>query len=106
MRVEIPEITDIEIVFPAGLPELNRFTKEVADTPFRKNWINEPWCDYVQTLFFKGGTYPEVQEGVTKEEYTRLFRYVRALLGSYEPKHEDKIAVIAYLLSQYCVLKA
>ena len=60
---------------------------------------HNPWAKIVAMWFFEGlskGTVFIAKEGIRGED---VFRHVGAILRSWEPKHEDKEATCAYLLS-------
>jgi len=45
--MEIPEITDVDIVFPVALPNLRDFTEEARQRGFRRDWMNHPACERI-----------------------------------------------------------
>jgi len=98
--LKIPELDDAEMAFPAHAP-----IPSWDDLPeeFRTGWhSNNKWCDIASTLFYKGGSLEEFsltpKEGVDKK---KAIRAIKASLGSFQPKHEHKIAAVGYMLSQW-----
>lgn len=100
--LRIPEVSDVEIAFPAtppGLPAWNDLPKD-----FRENWHQNThrWCRIPSKWFFKGGSLDEFglqpKEGVDAE---KAMRAIRACLGSFQPSHEHKIAGVAFMLSEW-----
>lgn len=96
------EVTDVELAFPAYvgkfLPPANTIPNEFCTLSFMGRGQPE-WCEIVNQWFAKGlpaevEFYPV--EGIDPE---LAFRHLRAIMGSYEPKHEYKVAAVAYLLS-------
>lgn len=90
------KIDDAMVAFPASvrgtlLPPMDEIPKEF------KSWHN-PCSKAVSTIFFKGGSLPRPVEGVDPEDAAR---HLRAVLGSFEPKHEHKIAGAAWLFSMW-----
>lgn len=89
------EVKDVDIAFPAIgedlLPTWNYIPEE-----FRSQ--EHPLCKLVGTWFFEGLTAPEI---VTKPgiDCEKAMRHLSVCLRSYKPKHEHKIAGIAYLIS-------
>lgn len=68
-----------------------------------------PACDAVQTWFFSGakgadkgieieGTVWKAREGV---DPGKALAAIKSVLGSFEPKHEHKIAACGYMLDQW-----
>lgn len=58
-----------------------------------------PYNDLFNTLFFKGGRLSfktKIDPGFKE----KASRYLRALMSSFEPKHEEKEAVCAMILSE------
>jgi hypothetical protein len=57
-------------------------------------------------LFFHGGRLPDhgidLRSDLSQEKRDNAFRALQACLGSFAPKHEHKIAGVAYLLSEWC----
>jgi hypothetical protein len=50
-------------------------------------------------LFHKGGKV-QFKSGLTKEQITPLWNYCRAFMKSWEPKHEEKEAICAMIMSE------
>ena len=88
----IPEISDVEVAFPAHPP-----LPEQEDIPERFwSWPDE-WVKKAEQFFFKGGRVTW-KDGIDEE---KAMRVVRACLGSCAPTHEHKIAGVAYMLSEW-----
>lgn len=99
----IPEITDVEIAFPANvigkfLPNTNEIPVEFQNystDPLAKKWIKvmEDWFYFgLKNVKWipKSGVDPKL-----------ALRVIKACMGSYEPKHEHKTAGVAFLLSEW-----
>lgn len=67
-------------------------------TQFRARSSSEPWCHFVSDWFFDG---TDAARMVARPGVDRrlAFRHLRAVMRSHEPKHEHKIAGVAYLCS-------
>jgi hypothetical protein len=52
-------------------------------------------------LFFSGGSV-EWKEGVDEEFRKRAWNYLRQFIASWNPKHEEKEAICALILSEIC----
>ncbi len=71
------------------LPKWDDIPKEFKDG-------SHPYCDMVSTLFFSGGRFKRI---VAKDGFDAAlaFSHIKAILVSFEPKHEHKEAACAYL---------
>lgn len=94
--MNIPEITDADLAFgtTVGLPDY-----ETIDKAFNWPGINK-WVVFVDSWFSR--SIEELKfmpkEGIDPD---KAFRHLRALLITFAPKHEHKMAGIACLCSQY-----
>ena len=95
-----PGMSAADAVFPTVNTD-KVLLKEAKERGFDS--MSNPWNNYFSDLFFTGGEI-EFQEGLDKEVKTKMWRYCRALMGSFAPKHEDKTAVCAMLMSELLVL--
>lgn len=95
------KVTDVELAFPARV--VGTLLPETSDIPEEFHFLNRSnsWIELVGRWFFQGLP-KDVQfyarEGISAED---AYRHVRACLGSFEPKHEHKVAGCAYLLSVF-----
>ncbi len=96
-KIEPQEIDDATFIFPAGVTSL---MPDMADIPEDINTGRSKWCRVTSDWFFCGlrDVKWTPKKGI---DQTKALRHIGAILGSYEPKHEDKEAVVAYLLSQW-----
>jgi hypothetical protein len=84
--------------FPAGVRELMPLQADIPDEIHRgRTWGNRLFNDW----FFTGiksldGLMPK--EGIDK---TAALRHIRAVMGSWEPKHEHKESAVAYLFGKW-----
>lgn len=93
------ELTDIDIAFPASVKHLMPDYKDIP-TEF-KSWNNPTkWNKFVSTWFALGVKNVKYKPKVGVDQ-TKALRHVKAIMGSWEPKHEHKEAAVAYLLSQW-----
>lgn len=95
--VQPAPVTDLQIAFPADLRELLPPLELIPDE--FKRGRNE-WTKFVDRWFFEG--FPESgvirKDGVDAE---LAYRHLSVLIGSYEPKHEHKVAAVAWLASRW-----
>ncbi len=98
-----PQVVDrITMAFPANVVgSLLPVRPDVPDD-FRSNWHHDshPWCGLVNKWFSTGfdASLLKEKEGIDRDA---AFRHLKACMGSFEPKHEDKIAGVAWLMSKW-----
>ena len=93
----IKEVGDLDLAFPTGVQHL---MPRMSDIPKEFHDGKTPWNKLVGQWFFLGLSKLELvpREGV---DANKALRHIRAIMGSFEPKHEHKEAACAYLLSQW-----
>lgn len=93
---EFPAVSGVDAVFccfrtdPALLAEAKRRGFYNGHTPYNQLF---------SSLFFSGGKL-KFKEGVPEDFVKRAWPYCHAFMGSFEPKHEEKEAICAMLLSE------
>lgn len=94
----LPEVTDLDMAFGRTdfVPKMNELPAEF------QNYDNNKFCDIAAKLFFNGGKLADFglspREGVSVGKATRA---LGAFMGSFEPKHEHKMAAAGYLIDQW-----
>lgn len=94
------ELQDYEVVF-GGISNYQAVVAAVPDDFFRPN----RWSDAAMYLFSNHMTESDMEQmaGLFKTDSTAVakaqFAYLRAWLGSFQPKHEVKAAVTGWLMS-------
>lgn len=95
----IKEISTATMAFPAYvsnlMPSYDEIPKEF------KNWNNQTkWNRLFNDWFFGGLSKLELKpkEGV---DQNKALRHIKAIMGSFEPKHEHKEAAVAFLFSEW-----
>lgn len=97
---DVKDVSDVVMAFPANVIK-DGFLPPWEQLPeaFQRHWT--PWTDLADELFLKGSIQDShgirLKEGLDPE---KVRRHTMACLGSYEPKHEHKIAGVGFLL--YC----
>ena len=68
--------------------------------PFKTDWHRNEWCRVAMKFFYKGGNVGEwvSVDGVNK---ATALAHFSAVLGSFEPKHEHKMAICGWMLSMW-----
>lgn len=90
-------VTDLDLIFPGGVKHL--MPPDIAEIR-RVRSLDRTWKKFVDTWFFQGvDAKPLVPKpGIDK---ALALRHLRCIIGSFEPKHEDKVASIIYLLDEW-----
>jgi hypothetical protein len=85
----VPDFSDLELAFgPKNGERAYLPRRQLPDVPKEIE-------DAVQSLFFKGGTIPELSPQVDR---SKAMRAIKAWLVSFSPAHESKITTVAYAL--------
>lgn len=90
-------VSDLEIAFPASIEKL---MPKYEDIPKEFKRGDTKWNKIMSTWFFSGLKKfdPKPKNGI---DVKMAIRHLKAILGSYEPKHEHKEAAVAYLMSKW-----
>lgn len=95
-KFKFPEMDQVNIVFctldadPVLLAEAQRRGFYNGHTEFNKMF---------STLFFKGGKV-KFRKDASEEFLKAAWPYLRGFMGSFAPKHEEKEAICAMILSE------
>lgn len=90
------ELDALQVAFPTNAMELLPPWDAIPDD--FKQWPGAGWTRLVSDWFGLGLRRLEItpRDGIDR---TAAMRHVRAIMGSWDPQHEHKIAGCAYLLS-------
>lgn len=90
-------LTDAEMMFGANIGNLMPRYNDIPQE-FKDDW--KPWPKLVSQWFFKGLDASKLvaKKGIDKK---LALRHLKAVMGSWEPKHEHKTAGVAFLMSQW-----
>lgn len=93
-----PKTSGLDIAFPTfgADPQL---LKEAMDRGFYHG--RTPYNKLFSTLFFSGGKL-DLKPDLDPDFKAKALPYLRAFMGSFGPKHEEKEAICALLLSELC----
>ena len=96
-RTPVPDLDAASVAF-GNIKHMPRY----ADLPeVFKDYDKHPACRFVSTWFFRGvskSDFPPTREGVDKD---KAIRALKAIIGSFEPKHEHKIAGAGFLANEW-----
>ena len=106
MTNPVPTLSDADVQFGSikHLPKWNDLPENM-----RRLWHREPWCD-LASEWFSDGVKHDGEALVFKEarltpkpgiDFNQAVRAIKAVLGSYEPSHEHKMAGVGFLFSQW-----
>lgn len=102
-RFEQPhEVDDVTLAFPAGIKHLMPRMDEIPDDFER---THRAYIKFQQEWFFSGipkDRMPTAKPGI---DIQKAMRHLKAIQGSFEPKHEHKEVAVAYLASRWLDLK-
>ena len=100
MKIKIPEVSDAEIAFPCNYKTLLPKWSDLSES--EKN-MSGPFCKAATMLFYKGGRIEDHGLKIKSDlDSSKVYRYLKATLGDYGPKHEHKIGGIGHMLSKWC----
>lgn len=93
-----PKLSTLDIAFPVDLP----FLPPMSEIP-EEFKHHTPWGRQAAMWFYQGPDKAwlariQPREGI---DGTDALKAIQALLGSFEPKHEHKMAGAAYLLASW-----
>ena len=101
-RFPIRDVSDVDLAFPASvkgfLPPYEDLPKDAKG--FRPAGEYAAWGRFVSDWFYRGLGSLELKprEGVDEAKALRHIKYV---MGSWEPKHEHKMAGVVWLLHEW-----
>lgn len=93
--LQIPELNDADIAL-GSIKHMPKY--ETVPAEFKNS--GNPYVRFISNWFFRGVdiTHLTPQDGVDK---TKALRAIKAVIGSFAPKHEHKMAACAYMLSEW-----
>lgn len=92
----VPELKDIDVAF-GNIGHLPKY----SDIPEEFKRGSTKWNEITSTWFFSG--LPQGTDFIPRKDVdgNKALKAIKAILVSWEPKHEHKEAGVAYLLSQW-----
>lgn len=92
-KYPVQEVSDLDIAFPA---EVMHLLPPYEAIPEQFHSLGDPWHRFASDWFVYGlkEVLIEPREGI---DTSKALRHLRAIMGSFQPKHEHKIAGCAYL---------
>lgn len=96
MQIDFPIISDLDVAFGEYPKEWFNNILKIEDTPEDKKWFV-----LASNLFFKGGTIP-INKNLSEEYRYNGYRILKAVMSSFNCKHEDKEKVCGFILKSLC----
>lgn len=95
-KFAFPELSGADIAFSTL-----RTNKELLEEAKKRGFYNgnTKYNKLFSTLFFNGGKL-DFRKDLPEEFKAKALPYLRSFMGSFEPKHEEKEAICALLLSE------
>ena len=95
-KFEFPEVTRVDMAFPTFGTD-----KALLEEAKKRGFYggHTRYNDLFNKLFFGGGTF-SFKKDIDPDFKNRAWLYCRAFMGSFEPKHEEKEAIAAMLMSE------
>ena len=90
------EVSDLDLAFPGDILEQG-LLPAWEDVPEELK-EESSWPAFVARMFYGDVGWPKVKEGV---DGVKAKRHIMGCLRSFQPKHEHKIAGVAWLMSQW-----
>lgn len=93
-------LSALETIFPTDVSHLMPDMAEIPED-FHRGWGEaKPWVKFQRDWFFSGlvNVEAQVKEGLDPKA---VWGHLKAIQGSFEPKHEHKEAAVAFLASQW-----
>lgn len=95
-KFKFPAITGLDLAF-STIKTDKSLLAEAQERGFYNG--NTPYNELFSFLFFSGDKVV-FKEGIDKDFKEKAWPYCRALMASFEPKHEEKEAICAMLMSE------
>lgn len=95
-KFKFPEVDGVKMAFSTFRTD-EALLQEAKDRGFYNG--HTPYNKLFSTIFFRGGKV-KFKEGIDESFKVGAWNYCRSFMGSFEPKHEEKEAICAMLLSE------
>lgn len=95
----VPQISDAQLAFPVDVYKLAPAESDIPGAFWDRFSQRNAWVKIAEAIFF-GGKRPRLKAKAGVDGAAAV-RFIQALLRSYEPKHERKMATVGFLLSEW-----
>jgi len=96
-----PEVTGLDLAFSTL-----KTNKKLLEEAKKRNFYNgnTPYNKLFSKLFFEGGKV-QFKKDLDEKFITKAWNYCRCFMRSWEPKHEEKEAICALIMSEILLPK-
>ena len=94
------EVDDVTIAFPANLGDLLPPYDEIPEE-FRDMNARGPYQKFQAKWFYEGIKDSEIPEARPDIDRKNALRHLMAIQGSFDPRHEHKVAAVSWLASKW-----
>lgn len=92
------QVPDVLIAFPGSLGDLLP-SMSIIPEEFKNDRSGNPWLKWQSVWFYEGlPGYPSPKDGISLD---LAMRHLSCIQRSFEPKHEHKVAAVAWLASRW-----
>jgi hypothetical protein len=92
-----PKLDDADVVFGGAL-----YMPRMEDLPEEYRCERADACRVAEHLFFKGGRLSDYGYLCREDvDFGDALRAIKAVLGSFQPKHEHKIATVGWMIDKW-----
>jgi len=95
---DFPELNGLQIAF-STLKTDEKLLAEAKERGFYGG--HTEYNALFSNLFFNGGEL-NLKKDLSEDFKNKALKYLKAFMGSFEPKHEEKEAISALILSELC----
>lgn len=95
-KFQFPTVTGADIVFPT-FGTIKELLEEAKSRGFYNG--HSPYNKLFSNLFFSGGKV-KFKSGIDEDFKKSAWAYCRSFMGSWSPKHEEKEAICAMIMSE------
>ena len=100
-KFKFPNVNDVDVAFSTRRTD-PKLLAEAKERGFYDG--NTEYNDLFSNLFFSGGEV-EFKKNIDEEFKSKAWPYLRSFMSSFEPKHEEKEAICAMLMSELLIAK-
>jgi hypothetical protein len=95
-KFDFAKVSEVDMAFPTF-----RTNKELLAEAKERGFYNgrTAYNDLFSSLLFSGGKV-KFKKGIDEEYRKKVWSYCRSFMGSFKPKHEEKEAICAMLMSE------
>jgi hypothetical protein len=93
-------VDDLQIAFPADLGDLLPPYESIPDDFRNERGVARKWVEF-QRQWFSNGISRSALKPNGDVDFDEALRHLQVIQGSFEPKHQHKMAAVAWLASRW-----